>query len=126
WVGLDGAPRSYWASGHVGISRLGITIGADVKQASMGVVRDNELSAYMASAVRLSEDEYLALSVGGGILLHNGNFSTLDAEDPSFREDVRGNQGMISIGTSYFREDKYYFGVSIPRLVVGRNDNEFD
>ncbi|NGF56606.1 type IX secretion system membrane protein PorP/SprF [Parapedobacter sp. SGR-10] len=126
WVGLDGAPRSYWASGHVGVKRLGITVGVDVKQATMGVVRDNELSGYIASAVRLSEDEYLGLSVGGGLLIHNGNFSTLDAEDPSFREDIRGNQGMMSIGTSYFREDKYYFGVSIPRLVLGRNDNEFD
>lgn len=123
WVGLDGAPRSYWASGYVGVKRLGITVGVDVKQATMGVIRDNELSGYIASAVRLSEDEYLGLSVGGGLLIHNGNFSTLDAEDPSFREDIRGNQGMLSVGTSYFREGRYYVGISIPRFVWNKNDN---
>lgn len=126
WVGLDGAPQAYWASGHVGISRLGITVGVDLKQASLGVVRDRELSGYVASAVRLSDDEFLALSVGGGLLLHDGNFSSLDGRDPTFQEDTRYSQGMMSIGTSYFRENKYYFGVSIPRFVVANRGQNRD
>lgn len=126
WVGLDGAPQAYWASGHVGIKRLGMTVGLDVKQAALGVVRDRELSSYVASAVRLSDDEYIGLSVGGGILLHDGNFSQLDPTDNSFREDSRYSRGMVSLGTSYFREDRYYVGVSIPRFVLSGRGRDLD
>lgn len=129
WVGMDGAPQVYWASGHMGIQNLGMTVGVDIKQAGMGVVKDRELSVYAASAVRLSDDQYIALSVGGGLLLHNGNYSTLDPGDPSFAHgDAQYSQGMMSIGTSYFREDKYYVGVSIPRFLLSRRgrDLEYD
>lgn len=126
WVGMDGAPQAYWASGHVGIQRLGMTVGLDVKQATLGVVRDRELSGYVASKVRLSEDEYIGLSVGGGLLLHDGNFSRLDPSDQSFREDSRYSRGMVSLGTSYFREDKYYVGVSVPRFVLSGRGRDLD
>ncbi len=128
WVGLDGAPKSYWASGHLGIKSLGMTVGLDVKDASFGVVRDRELSGYVASGVRLSEKEYLALSVGGGILMHAGNFSEVDPEDPNFAQDTRANQGVISLGTSYFKADRYYIGVSVPRFVLNKSkrDEEYE
>lgn len=126
WVGLDGAPQAYWASGHVGIKKLGMTVGVDLKQVSLGVVRDRELSGYVASAIQLSGNEYLGVSVGGGMLLHDGSFSTLDGGDPSFREDSRYSQGMVSIGTSYFREDKYYVGISIPRFVLSKRGRDLD
>ncbi|NGM63091.1 type IX secretion system membrane protein PorP/SprF [Sphingobacterium sp. SGG-5] len=126
WAELDGAPKAYWASGHVGIQRLGITVGADVKQVNIGVVRDRELSGYIASAVRLGEDEYIGLSVGGGILMHAGNYSKLDPSDPSFAQDIQQSQGIVSLGTSYFRENKYYVGISVPRFMLSRNKNDLD
>lgn len=125
WIGMDGAPRAYWASGHLGLGGL-VTMGIDLKHASLGASRDQEMSTYLASGIRLSEDEYLTLSLGGGLLHYNGKFSQLDPLDPSFREDTRRTQGMMSIGTSYFRENKFYFGVSIPRLILSKPDPNQD
>lgn len=126
WVGMDGAPQSYFASGHFGIKPVGMTIGVDIKQARMGVVRDREVSGYVASRIRLSPDSYLGLSVGGGLLLHTGTFSDLDMHDPAFRDDSRYYQGMLSIGTSYFKEDRWYVGFSIPRLVMDKRGRDLD
>lgn len=128
WAGVDGAPEAYFANGHVGIKPLGITLGLDVKQSRVGVVRDSEVSAYVASRIRLSEDEYLGLSVGGGLLFHRGAYTEVydDLHDPRFRDDTRYFQGMMSIGTSYFKEDRWYVGVSIPRLALAKRGRDLD
>lgn len=126
WIGLDGAPQAYWLAGHMGIPRLGATIGIDVKQAGMGVVRDRELSGYIASKIHLSKDEHLGLSIGGGILMHSGDFSEVDRSDPVFLNGTRYNRGIVSLGTSYFRENKYYVGVSVPRFVLNRAGRDLD
>ncbi|NGM89874.1 type IX secretion system membrane protein PorP/SprF, partial [Parapusillimonas sp. SGNA-6] len=126
WIGMDGAPRAYWASGHVGVKSLGITIGVDVKQVRLGATRDSEVGGYIASKVRLSKDEYLGLSVGGGLLFHKSDFFDLDMTDPAFRDEGRNFQGMMSLGTSYFKEDKWYIGFSIPRLVLDKQRQQED
>lgn len=128
WVGVDGAPQAYFANGHVGIKPLGITLGIDVKQARIGVVRDSEVTGYVASKIRLSKDEYLGLSVGGGMLFHRGAYTEIydDLHDPRFRDDTRYFQGMMSIGTSYFKEDRWYAGISIPRLALSKRGRDLD
>lgn len=127
WVGVDGAPRSLWATGHGMVSRLGLAVGADVKHASLGVTRENELTAYVAKAVRLAENEYLSLSMGGGVLFYQGNFSQLDGSDQAFYEDVRETAGVLSVSTSYYKKDRYYVGVSMPRFSLNRSrDREYE
>src|SRR5690606_32464123 len=63
WTGVDGAPKSIWASGNIGFRNAGLSVGIDAKHAALGVVKESEFSAYVAKAVRLSEDEYLSLSM---------------------------------------------------------------
>ena len=125
WIGLDGAPRAYTGNAHVGIKSLGMVAGVQFRQSSIGVIRDQEFGAYIASGVRLSEDEHLALSVGGAVLMYAGNLHQLDGTDPSYSEDIRSNQGMISLGTSYFREDRYYVGLAIPRFTFNKKNDDF-
>ena len=124
WLGVDGAPQSLWASANVGFRRIGATAGLDIKHAAIGVVKESEFSAYFAKSVRLSEDEYLSLSMGGGLLYYTGNFSSVDPGDPAFREDVRNTDGLLSISTSYYRRERYYVGVSMPRFALGNNKEQ--
>ncbi|WP_079641464.1 PorP/SprF family type IX secretion system membrane protein [Sphingobacterium nematocida] len=127
WMGVDGAPRSLWASGHGMISKLGLAIGGDIKHASLGVVKENEVTAFASKAVRLDRDEYLSLSMGGGLLFYQGDYNQLDPNDPSFKEDIRETAGVLSISTSYYKKDKYYFGVSMPRFSLNRSgDQEYE
>lgn len=127
WTGVDGAPRSLWATGHGIISKPGLAIGGDVKHASLGVVKENEITAFVSKAVRLGEDEYLSLSMGGGLLFFQGNYNQLDGNDPSFRDDIRETAGVLSVSTSYYKKDKYYFGISMPRFSLNRSkDQEYE
>lgn len=127
WVGVDGAPKSLWVTGHTILPKIDLAIGGDVKHATLGVVKESEVTAYAAKAVRLSKDEFLSLSMGGGFLFYDGNYSRLDGEDASFREDVRQTAGVLSVSTSYFKKDKYYVGVSMPRFSLNRaSDQEYE
>ena len=124
WVGVDGAPKSIWASGNVGLKNALLSVGIDAKHAALGVDKESEFSAYVAKAVRITENEYLSLSMGGGFIHFQGDYSGLDDQgDPSFRENVRETNGFLSIGTSYYRPEKYYVGVSMPRFSLGRQEN---
>lgn len=124
WAGVDGAPRSLWASGHGMVSKLGLAVGGDIKHASLGVVKENEVTAFASKAVRLDEDEYLSLSMGGGLLFFQGDYNRLDPNDPSFKEDIRETAGVLSVSTSYYKKDKYYFGISMPRFSLNRNKEQ--
>lgn len=124
WVGVDGAPKSLWATGHGMIGKLDLAVGGDVKHAALGVVKESEVTAFAAKAVRLSENEYLSLSMGGGVLFYDGNYSQLDGGDAAFREDVRETAGVLSISTSYYKQDKYYFGLSMPRFSLNRKEEQ--
>lgn len=123
WVGVDGAPKSVWVNGNIGFQKALLTVGIDAKHASLGVVKENELSAFVAKAVRLSEDEYLSLSMGGGLIHFRGNYNHLDPNDPAFRNNVQESNGFLSLSTSYYREGRYYAGISMPRFSLNRNKN---
>lgn len=88
------------------------------------MVTENELTAYATKSVRISDNEYLSLSMGGGILLYKGDFNQLDGSDPSFREDIRETAGVLSGCTSYYHKDKYYVGVSMPRFSLNRRSDQ--
>src|SRR5690606_7961409 len=89
WVGLDGAPTVFWGSGHMGFESFGATAGITVRHESMAVEKLTEASAFFAKSVRISETEYLGLSLNAGFSYMDGRFSQLDPMDPAFREDVR-------------------------------------
>lgn len=123
WVGVDGAPKSIWASGNTRIKPIDLTVGIDLKHSGLGVVKESEFTAFVAKAVRLSEDEYLSLSMGGGLIYFKGVYNQVDPTDPAFRDNIQETSGLLSISTSYYRKDRYYFGVSMPRFSLNRHAN---
>src|SRR5690606_28864574 len=63
WVGLDGAPTVFWGSGHIGLNNIGATAGINIRHESLAVEKLTEASAFFAKSVRISETEYLGLSL---------------------------------------------------------------
>ncbi len=124
WLGVEGAPKSIWASGNVGLEKALLSVGLDAKHAALGVTKESEFGAYVAKAVRISENEYLGLSMGGGFVHFQGDYSGLDDQgDPSFRDNVRETSGFLSISTSYYRPERYYFGISMPRFSLNQRED---
>jgi len=119
WVGVDGAPTVFWGSGHVGFEGFGATAGLNIRHESLAVEKLTEASAFFAKSVRISETEYVGLSLNAGVSYLDGRFSQLDPMDPAFREDVRETDALIGFGVMLYRPDRYYVGLSLPRLMLG-------
>lgn len=122
WVGVDGAPRGYWLNGYIGLEKIAGAVGLDVKSHQMGVESSHEVTGYFAKGIRISESEYLGLSIGLGVSYLRGAYSTLDPTDIAFTEDVSGFRPAFSIGTAVYSVDRYFVGISIPRLILGESD----
>ena len=119
WVGMDGAPTVFWGSGYIGLQRAGATAGITLRHESMAVEKLTEASAFFAKSVRISESEYLGLSLNAGFSYMDGRFSQLDPMDPAFREDVKETDALVGFGVMLYRPERYYVGLSLPRLMLG-------
>ncbi len=119
WVGMDGAPTVFWGSGHIGFENFSATTGISIRHESMAVEKLTEASAFFAKSVRISEAEYLGLSLNAGFSYMDGRFSQLDPMDPAFREDVQETDALVGFGVMLYRPERYYVGLSLPRLMLG-------
>ncbi len=118
WVGLEGAPQALWGSGHIALENLDATSGISLHHQQVAVEKYSEASAFFAKAVRISESEYLGLSLSAGVSFYDGNFAKLDPSDPAFRDDVRQTDFLTGFGVVLYRPDRYYVGLSLPRLAL--------
>ncbi len=130
WVGLDGAPTILWGSGHMGFATVGATAGINIRHESMAVEKLTEASAFFAKSVRISTSEYVGLSLNAGFTYMDGRFSQLDPQDPAFREDVNETDALVGFGVMLYSPDRYYVGLSLPRLMLGSlgvdSDNRYN
>ena len=119
WVGIDGAPSVLWGSGHMGFRNIGSTAGINIRHESLAVEKLTEASAFFAKEVRISQSEYLGLSLNAGVSYMEGNYSGLDPVDPTVREDIRETDALVGFGIMLYRPERYYVGLSLPRLMLG-------
>jgi type IX secretion system PorP/SprF family membrane protein len=120
WVGLEGAPTSYRLAASLPLAKSDLRLGINLKQESAAVENVGEATFFLGKAVRLSAEDYLALSLGVGLSYFNGNFSRLSVSDPSFANDLKEIDGMLSVGLMYYRPEKFYAGISVPRLTFSK------
>ncbi|WP_262247029.1 PorP/SprF family type IX secretion system membrane protein, partial [Parapedobacter soli] len=119
WVGIEGAPTVFWGSGHIGFEGIGSTAGLNIRHESLAVEKLTEASVFFAKSVRISENEYLGLSLNAGFSYLDGRFSQLDPMDPAFQEDIRETDALVGFGVMLYRPERYYVGLSLPRLMLG-------
>ncbi|WP_262245408.1 PorP/SprF family type IX secretion system membrane protein [Parapedobacter soli] len=119
WVGVDGSPSVFWGGGHIGFKDFGATAGLTLRHESIAVERLSEASAFFAKSVRISEMEHVAMSLNAGITYMDGRFSQLDPQDPAFRDDVREVDPLVGFGVMLYSPERYYIGLSLPRLMLG-------
>lgn len=118
WVGIEGAPSVLWGSGYIGFEPIAATAGVNVRHESLGTEKLTEASAYFAKAIRISESEYLGMALNAGVSHLNGKFAHLDPNDPAFRDDVMETDALIGFGLVLYRPERYYVGLSMPRLML--------
>lgn len=124
WVGLEGAPKSLWFNGNMALGQQGISLGINAKHFKIGVEQSTEVSANFTKRLQISDVEHIGLGVNLGYTRQQGDYSTLDPNDPSFG-DVGYGTLLYGLSASLVREDRYYVGVSMPRAIFGSNDSEY-
>jgi len=118
WVGLEGAPTAYWMTAHLPWRQFDAAVGINVRHESLAIEDATELSAFLAKSIRISESEYLAMSMSLGMSFYNGSFSQVDPQDPAFRSDIREQTALMGFGVMLYRPEGYYIGLSMPRLAL--------
>lgn len=117
WVGIDGAPTIYVLNGHIPFISLQAATGLNLSYDTFGPEKLLNMSAFFAKSVRLSErGDYLSASLSLGVSRYDALYSSLDAQDPSFRQDVSGTTGTIGLGIMFYKPEQYFVGVSMPHL----------
>ncbi|NCD71672.1 PorP/SprF family type IX secretion system membrane protein [Mucilaginibacter agri] len=115
WVGIDGAPSSFIFNGNMPIESINGAAGATVKNDQFGIEHLTEVNAFFAKSIQLSEKAFLGVSLNAGFRNYVANYSTLDSNDPAFRDDVRQNKPNLGFGVMFY-SDRYFIGVAVPEL----------
>lgn len=103
----------------MGFEGFDATAGVNVRHESLAVEKLTEASAFFAKSVRISESEYVGVSLNAGLSYLDGLFSQLDPMDPAFRDDVHETDALVGFGVVLYRPERYYVGLSLPRLMLG-------
>lgn len=117
WVGVNGAPSTFMFNGSLPIEPAGAAAGFIVLHDEFAVEHLTEINAYFAKSIQLNVNQYLAVALNGGIRNYIANYSSLDATDPQFRNDVRETKPNIGFSILYYSLN-YYLGLSVPELTT--------
>lgn len=120
WVDLEGAPTAYRLAASMPIGKSDLRVGLNIRHENVSVEKLGEALAFVGKQVQLSGKDYLAVSLGAGVSYYNGNFSQLSSSDPLFSNDLRETEGMLTASAMYYRPDKFYAGLSVPRLTFSK------
>ncbi len=117
WAGIEGAPTTLVLNGHIPFNSINAATGVNLSYDTFGPEKLLNFSAFFAKAVRLSErGEYLSASLSLGVSRYEALYSSLDAQDPTFREDVMGTTGTFGLGVMFYKPQEYFVGISMPQL----------
>ena len=127
WVNVDGAPRTFMASGSLALNDIGASAGFTSMSDRVGPESLAEFNVFFAKSVRLQDDLYLSTALNGGYRNYNILYSSLLTDDPLLTNaDVRQNRFNIGAAIMAYIEGKFYVGISIPRINLGKQNGRLD
>jgi type IX secretion system PorP/SprF family membrane protein len=120
WVGFDGRPVTTIVSIHAPVFRNTMGVGLSFLTEKIGVTTRTLLYASYAYRVKVSSKARLSFGLMGGVHIRNEKLTSLsltDQGDPNFSSNLKNvitpNFGFGILYTT----DKFYAGLSIPRLI---------
>jgi type IX secretion system PorP/SprF family membrane protein len=126
WVGLDGAPSMQIASFNMPLSNQRVGIGANLFRHTIGISTMVNLDGVYAYRIRLGKG-MLGVGLQASIRSMRHDFSKTTAtqpkaEDPGIPGDAQ-DKLLFNFGTGlYYSAERFYFGVSAPRLLENNID----
>lgn len=128
WVGVEGAPSTQTLFAHSPFIKKNIGLGLTVVNDKIGPVRQTMLFADYSYTIKVSEKTKLAMGLKAGINMLKTSFSEIDVSqtgDQSFNDEPLSPQPNFGFGL-YLYSDKYYVGVSVPKLMKNKLEQNLD
>lgn len=117
WIGIDGAPASYYAGFHAPLNHSTASLGTTILSEHTGPLVYNKLSFDYAYMLRTSRRSFLSLGlrIGADHLNFNVNrLSVIDFNDPELSSGIE-NEFRPSFGAGLvFFKPSYYLSISLP------------
>ncbi len=120
WSGIDGAPRTIYVNAHTPFAGKRNGLGIGITSDEIGKVNTNAVDLSYAYRIKLGDGNTLSLGVSGRLeqlRIKWSESTTIDPDDPEVQQgdetDFAANFG----SGAYFLGKKYYFGLSVPRLL---------
>lgn len=117
FIGIQGAPSTFIFNANLPIESVSGAAGVLVMNDQFAVEHNTQISAFFSKAVQLGNSQYMAVSISAGVKKYVANFSSLDASDPQFRDDVRETRPNLGFGILFY-SNNYYIGLSMPELTI--------
>ncbi len=115
WTGIDGAPSTFIGNLNLPFEEMEAAGGLTILNDQFALEHLTEINAFFAKGIELSQGQFLSVSLNAGVRRYTANYSSLDATDPQFKDDIRETKPNIGFGIMYYAE-KYYVGLSVPQL----------
>ncbi|WP_321296452.1 type IX secretion system membrane protein PorP/SprF [Marinifilum fragile] len=120
WVGIDGAPRSSAVSVNTPISFYNMGVGLTVETDKLGPEKNTNFGADFSYRLRLTHSTFLNLGLKAGLAHYKvdlRNAHAINPGDPLLQDNIDGDWiPNFGVG-AYLYSDRYFVGLSIPRLI---------
>jgi len=120
WIGFDGAPITQTLTAHTPIINENIGLGLSVINDKIGPVNTTSLYADFSYRIKIDKKSHLAFGLKGGMNMVNNNLTSLNLDDKNDLAFIQNVQSKLlpNFGFGmYYSSDKFYAGVSIPKLL---------
>ncbi len=123
WVSMPNAPISRTFSMHSPISDSKMGLGLSVLNDRVGPIKQTGVYLDYSYKLYFGNRQTLALGMKGGVNFYDASLASLttnDPNDPVFASDINQNfLPNMGVG-AFFYTNKYYAGLSIPKLIENR------
>jgi type IX secretion system PorP/SprF family membrane protein len=126
WVGVKGAPVSQFVSAHSPLSAKNMAAGINLSNDKIGARNRTSFFGNYAYTLRFKNNTKLNLGVSAGGDFMASDYAKLIAKDPTEAEvNTNFSQTSFNIGTgAYYYGEKFYVGLSSPRVLETKLQND--
>jgi len=128
WVGLDGAPRTFTASGHTPLGEH-VGLGLNITNDEIFITHETYIDASFSYTLDVSEKGQLAFGLKAGVHLLDVAFDELSPfNSGDTQADAQANidnkfSPQFGAG-AYYYTDKFYLGLSAPNFIETEHFDE--
>ena len=119
WMGIAGAPETMTLTMDAPLLDSKIGLGFIVTNDKIGVTKETRFNAEFAYKINMGKGN-LSMGLGAGVITTNTAWSELSVEDPGDEYYLVNSRSFVvpdfSFGV-YYSHQKYFAGISVPKLL---------